>query len=206
MEKMAEDQRVSMVGPLNNTVSKINEYCKQVKAPILAALDHLKKEQVAFERILEAERAAQRAIEMEERRKREEEAQAKIKAQQEEAAAKIQALKEEAEALAMFDPTGAKEAEKEAEAAAEAVAAQARAEAERIEFETKKAGWDASKEIKSNKVSGVRRSYKAEIENEALVPREYLSVDQVKINAAVRSGAREIPGVRIFEDITITGR
>jgi hypothetical protein len=33
----------------------------------------------------------------------------------------------------------------------------------------------------------------------ALVPREYLKVDETAVRAAVRRGAREIPGVEIFE-------
>lgn len=38
-----------------------------------------------------------------------------------------------------------------------------------------------------------------EVEDEALVPREYLAVDTAKIRAAVRAGVREIPGVKIFQ-------
>lgn len=35
------------------------------------------------------------------------------------------------------------------------------------------------------------------------IPREYLTVNNGKITAAVKSGAREIPGIRIFEDTSI---
>lgn len=37
------------------------------------------------------------------------------------------------------------------------------------------------------------------IEDEAKIPREYLTVDTKKIRAVVKAGVREIPGVRIFE-------
>lgn len=45
-----------------------------------------------------------------------------------------------------------------------------------------------------------RKKWKAEIEDEAAVPREYCSSDMKKINAAVKAGVRSIPGVKIFED------
>lgn len=48
----------------------------------------------------------------------------------------------------------------------------------------------------------VRKAWKAEVEDDAQVPREYLAVDMKRINDAVRMGVREIPGVRIYEDIT----
>jgi hypothetical protein len=48
----------------------------------------------------------------------------------------------------------------------------------------------------------VRKTWKAEVTDEGAVPREYCTVDTRKINAAVKAGVREIPGVRIFEDIT----
>ena len=52
----------------------------------------------------------------------------------------------------------------------------------------------------------VRKVWKAEVVNEAEVPREYLTVDMKKVNDAVRMGAREIPGVRIFEEVSTVFR
>jgi hypothetical protein len=45
--------------------------------------------------------------------------------------------------------------------------------------------------------------YKWRVTNEALIPRKFLTIDQVKINAQVRAfGATEqIPGIEIYEDI-----
>ena len=48
----------------------------------------------------------------------------------------------------------------------------------------------------------VRKTWKAEITDETKIPREYLTPDTVKINQAVQSGARDIPGVRIYQDIS----
>lgn len=42
-----------------------------------------------------------------------------------------------------------------------------------------------------------RKRWKATVVSEALVPRQYLKVDEAAINAAVRGGARHIAGVRI---------
>jgi hypothetical protein len=45
-----------------------------------------------------------------------------------------------------------------------------------------------------------------ELLDAAPVPREYLSVDPTKLNAAVKAGVREIPGVRIFETSKVVVR
>ena len=45
-----------------------------------------------------------------------------------------------------------------------------------------------------------------ELENEALVPREYLSLDPKKIDEAVKRGVRNIPGIKVSEKEEITMR
>lgn len=45
-----------------------------------------------------------------------------------------------------------------------------------------------------------------EIEDEAQIPREYLSVDTKKIREAIKQGVRHIPGVRIFQTERLTIR
>jgi hypothetical protein len=45
--------------------------------------------------------------------------------------------------------------------------------------------------------ASVRKVWRAYIEDESAIPREYLQVDVKKINAAVKDGVREIPGVRV---------
>ena len=47
----------------------------------------------------------------------------------------------------------------------------------------------------------IRKQWKAEIVDASEVPRNYCSPDLKIINDAVKMGVREIPGVRIFEDI-----
>jgi hypothetical protein len=51
-----------------------------------------------------------------------------------------------------------------------------------------------------------RRPWKHEILDEDAVPREFCSPDPKKLTAAVKAGAREIPGCRIFEDFTVVTR
>ena len=45
-----------------------------------------------------------------------------------------------------------------------------------------------------------------EITNEAEVPREYCKPDPSSIRQAVQMGTRDMPGVRIFEDLTTVFR
>jgi len=47
----------------------------------------------------------------------------------------------------------------------------------------------------------IRRVWKAEIVDVQAVPREFCSPDMRLINEAVKAGIREVPGLRIFEDI-----
>ena len=211
LEKKVEDQRVDLVRPHNDHVSKINEYAKQVKAPILDAMEHIRKEQLSFEKVLAEERRILAQKEREEREKREAEAQAQIKAQREEAEAKAKALKEEAEMEAAFaSPDNAEEIRKNAEQEAMAIEAQQRAEAERIEFEAKKAHWDASKEIKSHKVTGITRVWTFEVEDESLVPVEFKMINdkaiKAKMSATKDKATLKIPGVRFFQDERISAR
>ena len=49
--------------------------------------------------------------------------------------------------------------------------------------------------------SHIRKAWKAEVVDESQVPREFCSPDMRLVNQAVKMGVREIPGVRIFEDI-----
>ena len=45
-----------------------------------------------------------------------------------------------------------------------------------------------------------------ELENEQLVPREYLSLDEKKIESAIKNGVRNIPGIKVFEKEEISMR
>lgn len=49
--------------------------------------------------------------------------------------------------------------------------------------------------------ASVSRIWKGEVIDPAQVPRQFLMVNQNAIDAAIKGGVREIPGVRIFEDV-----
>jgi hypothetical protein len=56
------------------------------------------------------------------------------------------------------------------------------------------------------KVKGITKRWTFEITDPSLVTREYLVVDEKKIREAVSAGTRSIPGVRIYEDTSLTIR
>lgn len=52
----------------------------------------------------------------------------------------------------------------------------------------------------------VREVWKWDLLDEKKVPHEFYSIDPSKIEAAVKAGAREIPGVRIYKDTRVAVR
>lgn len=185
-EKRIEEKRKELVGPLNDQVKRINEYAKKISVPIDETVAHIDGQLKAFERELERVRQEEGKKALE----------AKLKAE-EEARLKIQAQYDEAQTVAMFQ---------QAPEVAEQTMAKAESEAQRIEFETSKQYKDALRDIKANKVAGVRKIWRYEIIDPAQVPTAFLMVNESAISAAVKSGARSIQGVRIYEDTIITNR
>ena len=45
----------------------------------------------------------------------------------------------------------------------------------------------------------IKKTWTFSIEDESLIPKKYWSTDKVKINKAIREGARDIGGLRIFQ-------
>lgn len=58
------------------------------------------------------------------------------------------------------------------------------------------------------KVAGVSVSkvWKWELVDPNQVPAEYWSIDPAKLDAALKNGVREIPGVRVYEDARVIAR
>lgn len=54
--------------------------------------------------------------------------------------------------------------------------------------------------------SSARTVWKWRLTDKDQVPREYLTVDNVLVNEAVRNGVRELPGIEIYEDVQIAIR
>lgn len=187
--KMIEDKRKELVKPLNDQVKAINDYAKSIAAPVLDVESHLKKELMSFERVLEKQRR---------------EEQAKLEAEkadkEKELAEKARAEKERLEMEAQFG------VDEQDEAAVKRQELVAKAEQEREKAELERQESEAKKQIQSNKVSGARKVWKFEVQVPSEVPREYLVVNETMIRAAVNSGIRDIPGVRIYEDVQIALR
>jgi hypothetical protein len=63
-------------------------------------------------------------------------------------------------------------------------------------------------EAQAPRVAGVSvsRVWKWELVDPAQVPLEFWSIDPAKLDAAVKAGTREIPGVRVYEDARVIAR
>lgn len=181
-KKKVEDKRKEMIAPLLERQREINEYAKQLTEPLIEAECHLKKQLIAWDQKLEAERQAElKRIALEAERKRKD---AEEKAKKE---------REEAEALEMF---GQKD-----DAVRSNLVAQA--ESERRSVEIDREVRKEEKAVLENKVSGIRTIWKYEVHEESKIPKEFWMINESAISKAVKSGVREIPGVRIYEEKTM---
>jgi hypothetical protein len=60
------------------------------------------------------------------------------------------------------------------------------------------------KAVETSAMKGAKLVWKFEVTNGTEVPREYMVIDEKKIREAVFAGAREIPGVRIYQETQIS--
>lgn len=186
----AQDRRKEVVGPYNDRVKQINLYVEKICQPLVDAEKQLKTKLLEYERVLEKNRERMRQLERIQAEKREQQAQEKIRL-----------AREDAESEALF----AQPAE------AERLQAQVDVDAERIAFEAKKAHWDRSKEIANTKVRGTTLRWVHQIENDSLIPREFLMPDEKKIREYYLAEVKkehtpQIPGVKIFQEKSISVR
>lgn len=56
------------------------------------------------------------------------------------------------------------------------------------------------------KTKGVTKTWTFDLEDLSEVPREYLVLDETKVRAAIKEGARHIPGIRIYQKESISLR
>lgn len=188
-----EAKRVELTKPLLEQKRLVDEYAKKLKEPCDAAIRHIKSELVGFERQLEEERR-KAAAELERKRKEEE---ARIKALEE---AEAKRKQDELDAYALFNA-----APPEPEPLADEGDFKT-AELEREKFLSEKRLADEARAVEDHRVSNTSRVWVFDVVDANAVPREYLVVDEKKIRAAVRAGAREIPGVKIYQDVKVSIR
>jgi hypothetical protein len=55
-----------------------------------------------------------------------------------------------------------------------------------------------------SKVKGLTKRWVFDVQDAGMIPREFLQVDEKKIRDAIAAGTRNIPGVRIYQDQSIT--
>lgn len=204
--KSANESRLKLTRPLD-----------QVKADIM---DRFKGLLGTLERVDRSFRDALTPYQLEKRRQAEAEAEAARKA------------KAEADALARKEAEEAQRLADQKQAEADALAAKAKTKAQR---EAADRAADEAAAAKSEAVvaadiaeavtapvdiqaqSSVTRSaggaavgvtmrWTFEVQDAQAVPREFLAVNEQAIRAAVRDGVREIPGVRIFQDASLSVR
>ncbi|MCK5061743.1 hypothetical protein KAR28_04280 [Candidatus Parcubacteria bacterium] len=174
-KKRIEELRIKFTKPLLDQKRVIDEEFKISTVPLLEIEKNIKGKMIAYRRA-EADR-------IKKQREKDEEKQRK-------AFEKEQERKRKALEAQNLNKKQQKEVDKELKRDEEAFVPQ-----ENIKQETT---------VKSDtgKISA-RKVWKFEIEDEKKITRKYLKVDEVAIRQAVRSGEREIKGVRIFEEETI---
>lgn len=185
--KVLENQRTFFVQPLNQQVTRINALFKGLKEPIETANQAVRAKLLAYEQEKRRKAEEERKAALERQRKIDEENRKKAEA---EAAAKA-ALEAEAKKGDVFA-----EAELEAQAEAPPEPVQIIAIPPMVQKGVQGTFGKAN----------TRTDWKYEITDPALVPREYLTPDLPTITQAVRGGAREIPGVRIYQHETLVLR
>jgi len=199
--KRIDAKRKEVTAEASDFVKSVNGFCKDYTDRLAEIVTITKKKIGAYQYRQELERRKQE----EAARKAAQELQDKLRREAEEMNRKA---REEA----------ARKAEEEAKARA---ASQAEIEAAKKKAEEEAAKHEIHAPIvtapvipvqekvtrtETGAAAHVRRVWKAEIVNEAEIPREYMIADMKKINDAVRMGIRELPGVRIYEEVSTVFR
>ncbi len=224
-----EETRDALVRPLNAQVKLINEYAKNVKAPLIEVESHLKDQLRTFtieqERVrqeelrrIEAERRDAERLAAEEAAKAQAEAEAKKQADLAALRASMAAIEPEPvdELGALFGMNDIQEADAattaafveeerqriEAQADEAKIDAQLKADRERAvrDAQFKEQAWDAGRKTLKN----ARTNRKAKLVDINLVPKEFLiiTLNEKAATAALKAGAI-IPGVELVEDLSI---
>jgi len=199
--KAIETQRKKVIQEPNDFVRAVNNFCKMFTEELAHTESGLKKKISDYQYQQELER-----------RKREEAARKAAAELQE----KLRREAEEANRKAREEATRKAEEEARARAASEAEIAAAKKKAEE-EAKAREVVAPVVQEPIVPKESNVTRSesgvaayqrktWTFEIKDERQIPREYLKVDESKIRDAIKMGAREIVGIRIYESSTTVFR
>ena len=204
--RQIEEQRTSITKPMNDALRNANAQAKVAAAPFEEAERSIKAAMITFadeqERI---RREEQRRLDEAARRERE-----KLEAQAREAERKA---REEAEAKrrAADEAAAAGRAAEAAKLAAQADRVEAKAAAKVEDLEVRAASVVAPiTRSEAPKVAGTatREEWLFEITDPALVPREYLVIDESKIGKVVRAlkSDTSIAGIRVYSRRVLAAR
>jgi type I site-specific restriction-modification system R (restriction) subunit len=195
--KKVEELRLFFVEDLTKKVNEINAEFRAVRKPLKEMLSLVDKETIAWRKKELARIEEEKKKEEEKKRKAWEKEQEKLRKQREKEA--------EAEKKKLAKLNLSKKEEKKALKDIEEEKKSKEIEAEQDDFVFDDSDFQQSKTVHTGSGSA---TYKKVIDFEVVdplkVPKKYLQVDLVAIRKAVRSGVKEISGVRIFEDTKIS--
>jgi hypothetical protein len=195
LSNQIEKKRKELVGPLNDQVKAINDYAKQILFPLVDAEAHIKAELRDFEIEQERVRAESRRKAEEERIRKEAELRAKQDAERAEVEAR---LAEEARAADIF---GGDESAPDLEAIHTAMEEKQLQEQAIFRSEVKAKEFD----IDQQGIKGAAKVWKCEITDIDAIPKDYLirTLNEKAVLAMARAGVTNIPGVRVWQDISV---
>lgn len=228
VDKIIEDKRVSLVKPYNDEVKRINQCAKDLAAKLPPAIKTASDVVLEYNRALEAKRIETRtAARMEQLKgmgfipvyvelENESNSEKLFECVHNEFDIKVSDLiilkANDAQWPSMVDRLVNLINEKIAEKnkAAEAVADADEFFGEEVEVpvvaQVTAAPVTHVPAFGANKVKGVTKRWTFEVTDPALVPREYLVVDEAKIRTAMNAGVREVAGVRFYQSESLTSR
>lgn len=201
-----ETQRTSITGPINKALKAVNALFAEPTAWLEQARDILKNRMLNFQQAEQTRRMAEQAAL--------EAAAATERARMaEEAAAALAKAEAEAEALRKKAAAAAKKGDAEAAArlASQADTREQQGAVTAQVLEQTQALMSApSSTIAAPRVSGIstRKLWAFRITNPALIPREFLLIDEQKIGGVVRAlkDATNIPGVEAYQKDSLASR
>ena len=194
--KRVEELRLFFVGDLTKKVNEINAEFRSVRKPLEDMLGLIDSKLIDWRRKEQARIDEEMRIERERKQKEWEKEQARLAKIAEKEAEK------EKKRLAKLDLSKKEEKAELKRIEEEKQAKIEEAKSEELEFDD--SDFQQSKTVHSE--SGATTFKKVtdfEVVNPLEIPREYMQVDLVAIRKAVKSGVKNIPGVRIFETETV---
>ena len=204
---MVEGKRKELVGPLNAQVKAINDYCKQLTAPLNDADTHVRGQLNVFatqqevirraeEARIEAERVAAERLAHEERARAEEELRMKQESEAE----------QHAEAASLFGSEGGdiEKANAEINEKQEREWAEKKAELDREAALRANAFKQQQHDADQNQIKNTRATMKVRVLDVTLIPKEFLTITvNEKALLAVGKAGVKIAGVEFYEEFAV---